>query len=139
GGARAGGGGGAGTAALPPTGRGFEATHDYIGFPTETGASGAAHSLGLTGLDFGDQVGHITAAVALANSRGGILGLTIVPVFHDIKTAKLLTDPETQAQATCTAFTEDRTVLAVVNLVAGTDRPTFYQCLKAHGTPVVTG
>jgi hypothetical protein len=121
------------------TGRGYDAKHVYIGFPTQTDASSAAKGLGIAGLNFGDQVGEIRAAIALVNRRGGILGRQAVPVFHDIKTASLETDPETAAQAACTAFTQDTLVAAVVNLVAGIDRDTFYACLKNRGVPAATG
>lgn len=127
------------TTRMSLSGRGYDAKHVYIGFPTQTDASSAARALGLAGLNFGDQVGEIRAAIAMVNGRGGILGRQAVPVFYDIKTASLETDPETAAQAACTAFTQDTPVAAVVNLVAGIDRDTFYACLKNRGVPATTG
>lgn len=59
-------------------------------------------------------------------------------VFRDIKTADLETDPQSQAQATCIAFTEDHQVVAVVNIVAAIDLPTFFACLARHDTPLVS-
>ena len=126
-----------GGGALPAKGHGYDATHVYIGFPTNTDVSKAAPA-GLGASQFGDQEGQIKAVVADANRHGGLLGRTIVPIFHDIKTANLETDPSNEAQATCVALTEDHTVVAVVNIVAGIDLPTFYSCLAKHQTPIVS-
>jgi len=126
-----------GGAALPPTGHGYDATHVYIGFPTNTDVSKAAPA-GLGASQFGDQEAAIKAVVADANRRGGFLGRTIVPIFHDIRTANLQADPSNEAQATCVALTEDHTVVAVVNIVAGIDLSTFYACLAKHQTPIIS-
>src|SRR3954447_1248208 len=123
---------GARGAALPTSGRGYDAGHVYLGFPTNNDVNKAA---GLGTNDFGDQEAQIKAVVGDVNKHGGLLGRTVVPVFHDIKTSDLEVDPQTQAQATCTAFTQDRTVLAVINIVANIDLPTFFACLAKHDTP----
>ena len=139
-GAAAGSVGAAGTtggAALPATGHGYDAKHVYIGFPTNTDVSKAAPA-GIGTSQFGDQEGAIKAVVADANRHGGLLGRTIVPVFHDIKTASLETDPAAAAQATCSALTDDHTVVAVVNIVAAIDLDTFYACLAKHQTPIIS-
>jgi len=125
------------TATVPVTGRGYDAHHFYLGFPTNNDVNQAAPS-GLGATDFGDQPSIIKAVVADINHRGGILGRTVVPLFHDIATANLEADPSSQAQATCTAFTQDAHVVAVVNIVAGIDLPTFYSCLAQHDTPLIS-
>lgn len=130
------GGGQAGTSS-PVSGRGYDAHHLYLGFPTNNDVNRAAPS-GLGATDFGDQPSIIKAVVDDINRHGGILGRTIVPLFHDIATANLETDPTSQAQATCTAFTQDAHVVAVVNIVAGIDLPTFYSCLAHHDTPLIS-
>lgn len=128
---------GGSAASLPPTGRGYDVRHVFIGFPTNNDVSTAApKGIGVT--NFGDQQAQVKAVVADVNSRGGLLGRTVVPVFHDIRTADLESDPENAAQATCTAFTDDHPVVAVVNIVATIDRPTLYSCLAKHQTPIVT-
>jgi hypothetical protein len=126
-----------GSGALPATGHGYDAQHVYLGFPTNTDVSKAAPA-GLGASAFGDQEGQIKAVVADANRHGGLFGRTIVPVFHDMKTADLQANPENQAQATCVALTEDHTVVAVINIVAAIDLPTFYACLAKHGTPIIS-
>jgi hypothetical protein len=125
--------------ALPVSGRGYDARNVYIGIPTQKDANSGAAALGLVGLDFGDQEGQARAVIAAVNKDGGVLGRRVVPVFHDIASADVQSDPQHAAQAACTALTEDRQVAGVVNLVAGIDVPTFYGCLKQHDTPVVSG
>lgn len=124
-------------AALPAKGHGYDATHIYIGFPTNTDVSKAAPA-GLGASQFGDQEAAIKAVVADANRHGGLLGRTLVPVFHDIKTASLQADPSGAAQATCSALTDDHPVVAVVNIVAAIDLDTFYACLAKHQTPIIS-
>jgi hypothetical protein len=122
---------------IPVRGRGYDAHHLYLGFPTNTDVSSAAPA-GVGASNFGDQVGTIKAVVADVNRHGGVLGRVVVPVFHDIKTADLETDPSTAAQATCQAFTQDTHVVAVVNIVAAIDLATFYACLAQHDTPLIS-
>lgn len=74
-------------AALPPSGRGYDAKNIYIGFPTQTDVDMAAKNVGLGVLSYGDQVGQIRAVIDDVNRHGGVLGRTLSPVFHDIKTA----------------------------------------------------
>jgi len=130
-------GGGTTAGNMPVAGRGYDAHHLYLGFPTNNDVNRAAPS-GIGATDFGDQPSIIKAVVGDINRRGGILGRTVVPLFHDIATANLETDASSQAQATCTAFTQDAHVVAVVNIVAGIDLPTFYSCLAHHDTPLIS-
>ncbi|MDP9183490.1 MAG: hypothetical protein M3P04_12025 [Actinomycetota bacterium] len=130
--------GGGSAPALPATGRGYDAKHVYLGFPTNNDVNQAAGALGLGALDFGDQDAIIDAVVADLNARGGLLGRSVVAVKHDLKTADLQTDPSKMAEETCAALTEDRPVVAVVNVVAAIDVKTFYGCLARHATPVVS-
>lgn len=123
---------------MPVTGRGYNARTLYLGFPTNNDVNDSAKNLGLAALNFGDIPAQIKAVLDDVNKNGGVLGREVVPVFHDIKTADLQRDPNGQAQATCAAFTEDRKVVAVINVVAGIDLPTFYACLAKRDTPVVS-
>jgi hypothetical protein len=126
------------SSALPAKGRGYDEKNVYLGFPTNNDVNQAAGALGLGALDFGDQDAIIDAVVAELNARGGLLGRRVVAVKHDLKTADLQTDPATMAEQTCTALTEDRPVVAVVNVVAAIDVKGFYGCLAKHHTPVVS-
>lgn len=124
-------------AAVPASGRGYDAQHVYLGFPTNNDVNSAAPA-GVGATNFGDQPTIIKAVVADINKHGGILGRVVVPLFHDISTANLQADPTGQAQATCTAFTQDSHVVAVINIVAGIDLPTFYSCLAKADTPLIS-
>ncbi|HUR09313.1 MAG TPA: ABC transporter substrate-binding protein [Nonomuraea sp.] len=123
---------------MPATGRGYDASTLYLGFPTNNDVNDSAKNLGLAALNFGDIPAQIKAVVDDVNKRGGVLGRKVVPVLHDIKTASLQNDPNGEAQATCSAFTEDHKVVAVVNVVAGIDLQSFYACLAKHDTPLVS-
>ena len=118
-------------------GRGYDTHKLYIGFPTNTDVSRAAPA-GIGASNFGDQDGIINAVVKDVNDHGGVLGRTVVPIFHDISTASLESDPSTAAQSTCTALTQDNHVVAVVNIVAAIDLATFYACLAKHDTPLIS-
>ena len=124
-------------AAVPAAGRGYDRNHLYLGFPTNNDVNSAAPA-GVGATNFGDQPSIIKAVVGDINKHGGILGRTIVPLFHDIPTASLEANPTSQAQATCIAFTQDAHVVAVVNIVAAIDLPTFYSCLAQHDTPLMS-
>ena len=126
-----------GTTTIAATGRGYDAQHVYLGFPTNNDVNTAAPS-GIGATNFGDQPSIIKAVVADINRHGGILGRTVVPLMHDIATADLETDAASQAQNTCSAFTQDAHVVAVINIVAAIDLPTFYACLAKHDTPLMS-
>ena len=123
---------------MAATGRGYDAKHVYLGFPTNNDVNQAAGALGLGALNFGDQNAIIDAVVADVNAHGGVLGRAVVAVKHDLKTADLQSDPSKSAEETCRALSEDRSVVAVVNVVAAIDLSTFYSCLAHHDTPVVS-
>jgi ABC-type branched-subunit amino acid transport system substrate-binding protein len=122
---------------LPAAGRGYDAHHLFLGFPTNNDVNTAAPS-GVGATNFGDQPTIIKTVVDDINRHGGVLGRTVVPVFHDIATASLETDATAAAQATCTAFTQDSHVVAVVNIVAAIDLPAFYSCLAKADTPLIS-
>lgn len=120
------------------SGRGYDAKTLYLGFPTNNDVNDAAKNLGLAALNFGDIPAQIKAVLDDVNKHGGVLGRKVEPVFHDIKTADLQSNANREAQATCSAFTEDHKVVAVINVVAGIDLQSFYACLAKHDTPVVS-
>jgi hypothetical protein len=124
---------------LTAKGRGFDARTAYIGVTTQKDASTALAAIGVAGLDFGDQEAQARAAIAEVNRTGGLLSRKLVPRFYDVKSADALTNPQTAAEAACRGLTEDTQVVAVVNLVAAIDLPSFNACLKKHETPVVSG
>lgn len=124
---------------MPRTGRGYDARSVYVGFTTQNDLNGAAGNVGLKGLTFGDIEAAVRAIMADLNRRGGLLGRRLVPVFHDNKTADLQSNPDAAAQATCEAFTEDRPVVAVVNLILSLDQQVLRKCLAQRHTPLMSG
>jgi ABC-type branched-subunit amino acid transport system substrate-binding protein len=82
-------------------------------------------------IDHGDYETSYKTVINDINSKGGINGRKIVPVFAPINPVG--TDP---AQAACVKLTEDEKVFAVVGFFLN-DGPLCY--VEQHGTPVVGG
>jgi substrate-binding family protein len=82
-------------------------------------------------IDHGDYEKSFNAVINDLNSRGGVNGRKIVPVYAPINPVG--TDP---AQAACVKLTEDEKVFAVVGFFLN-DGPLCY--LEQHTTPVVGG
>lgn len=130
--------GGTRATAIPPTGRGWDRTRVWIGITTEKDVNTAASSLGIQSLDAGDQEGQARAAIAAINKAGGLFGRTVVPAFRDHSTSSLSADADTEGAATCTHFTQDRPVIAVLNPVSLLDRPSFRSCFAKHRLPLLS-
>ncbi|MGZ6793505.1 MAG: ABC transporter substrate-binding protein, partial [Mycobacteriales bacterium] len=126
-------GGPAATGLIPPTGRGWDRTHVYIGVTTQKDAQAAFANAGASGIDPGDQEGDANAVVAELNRRGGLFGRRIQVVFKDESTVSTAQDPNTAGSAACTYFTQDHPVIALLNPVTLMDVPSFRACMaKAH-------
>ncbi|MGZ6825965.1 MAG: ABC transporter substrate-binding protein, partial [Mycobacteriales bacterium] len=123
----------AATGGIPPTGRGWDRTHVYIGVTTQKDAQAAFANAGASGIDPGDQEGDANAVVAELNRRGGLFGRRIQVVFKDESTVSTAQDPNTAGSAACTYFTQDHPVVALLNPVTLMDVPSFRACMaKAH-------
>lgn len=72
--------------------------------------------------------------IADINSRGGLAGRRIVPVFGELDAANSDTYAQ-QEQAVCAKWTEDHSVAAVVSAINATTN--VVQCLQQHGVPFV--
>lgn len=121
------------TGGIAPTGRGWDRTHVYIGVTTQKDAQAAFANAGAAGIDPGDQEGQAKAVVAELNRRGGLFGRQIQIVFKDESTVSTAQDPNTTGAATCTYFTQDHPVVALLNPVTLMDVPSFRSCMaKAH-------
>jgi ABC-type branched-subunit amino acid transport system substrate-binding protein len=121
------------------SGRGFDAHHVYIGFNTINNLHTFAEASGTHNLDFGDMKADAEAVIAEVNAHGGVLGRTVVGVYHDEDVSEATTNPAANAQRTCTAFTQDAHVFAaVVNDTAGDDNDNFYRCMAKADTPFLT-
>jgi hypothetical protein len=126
-------GGGPALGGIAPTGRGWDRKYVYIGVTTQKDAQAAFANAGATGIDPGDQEGQAKAVVAEMNRRGGMFGRQIQIVFKDESTVSTAQNPDTTGAATCTYFTQDHPVVALLNPVTLMDVPSFRACLaKAH-------
>jgi hypothetical protein len=119
---------------IPTKGKGWDATHIYVGMTNESDVEGAAAALGLS-LDPGNVQGDMLAAIAAVNKAGGLFGRQLVPLIDDNSTAALLADPNGTAQGDCTYFTQDHSVVAVFNIVTLLDVDSFRSCLADSHTP----
>jgi len=114
--------GGGGAAALGP---GVTATEIRLGIPYCGDCAAANAALGAGGEDPGDTRRYARAALEDVNSRGGVLGRKLVPVFHEVSASDNI---ETSQQAACETFTKDNKVLAI--FFRG---EIIYECAKKAG------
>lgn len=130
--------GAAGTAQLPPKGRGWDEEFVYVGVNTQKDVQRAAETVGAGGIDGGDQEAQAQVLADELNRRGGLFGRKIKVVFRDHATIATAQDPNSAANATCTYFTQDRPVVALVNPVTLLDVPSFRSCMAKGKVPVLS-
>ena len=104
-------GGGATAAAAGPVGPGVTDKEIRIGLGFCNDCAGANAALGAGGDDPGDTRRYYQAALDDVNSRGGVLGRKLVPVFHEVSASDNI---DTSAQAACERWTSDSKVLMMV-------------------------
>lgn len=133
-----------GSTTVPPgapapgtAGRGYSAKEIYVGFTTQKGGRQAAKDLGVASGDAPDEEAVVRAIVKDLNSRGGVAGRKLVPVFYDHDTGEYLSNTDASQQRACAAFTEDRQVFAVLNRYSARET-TLRACLTKRSTPLVT-
>jgi hypothetical protein len=97
----------------PVSGVGFTRTTADLGISYVQGGDQLFASAGFN-IGTGDAKALANALIKRLNASGGILGRTIVPVFHGVSAASAAADPASTDQAMCTAFTQDAKVFAVV-------------------------
>lgn len=118
------------------TARGVTRDEIRIGFWLVNSDAGCG-AIGLTGEGTSctnEDQNQIKALAEHVNGQGGVAGRDLVPVFHESDAANGTF--AAQAQAACTAFTEDHEVFAVVSEgVVG--RPFMATCLADRGVPVI--
>ncbi|MHB8451656.1 MAG: type 1 periplasmic-binding domain-containing protein, partial [Mycobacteriales bacterium] len=134
------GGGSAGSAALvggiPATGRGWDKKYVYIGVTTEKDTEQVYAQAGYSGIDPGDTQAQALAFAADINRHGGMFGRQVQLAFKDVPTLSTAENPAPEAQAVCTYFTQDRPVIAVVNMVTIMDGMPFRSCLAQAKVPL---
>lgn len=124
------------SAALPATGRGWDQKNVYIGVTTQKDVQAAFGNAGAKGLDAGDQEGQALAVAAELNRRGGLFGRQVKIVFRDLRTVETAQDPNTAGNATCTYFSQDHPVIALLSPVTLMDVPSFRSCMAKARIPL---
>jgi hypothetical protein len=122
--------GGAGTAGAGLAGGpGVTDTTIALGIPYCNDCAAGNAAAGASGQDPGDTRRYYQAALDDVNSRGGVQGRKLVPVFHEISIADNI---DASAQAACSTWTEDSQVLAM--FLQG---EITYQCAAKAGVMAV--
>ncbi len=91
-------------------GPGVTATTIALGIPYCNDCAAANGAIGADGEDPGDERRYFQAALDEVNSRGGVQGRKLVPVFHLISASDNI---DVSAQAMCEDFTKDHKVTAI--------------------------
>ncbi|MBK5306154.1 MAG: ABC transporter substrate-binding protein [Frankiaceae bacterium] len=91
-------------------GPGVTATEIRLGIPYCSDCAAANAALGAGGEDPGDTRRYAQAALDDVNSRGGVLGRKLVPVWHEISASDNI---EASQQEACETFTKDNKVLMI--------------------------
>jgi hypothetical protein len=125
-----------GSGAVPTKGPGWDAQTVSIGITTQQDVESVAQAAGVSSVDSGNQKADVEAVIAHYNSRGGLFGRKIKGQYFDIKSTG---NPDTQAQAACSYFTQDHRVVAVYAAALVADTPTFRACLAGKHIPVLAG
>ena len=123
---------------IPARGSGWDEKYVYIGVPTINDLSQFGDAAGYRSVETGNVEADARAVVAGVNARGGLFGREVRIVFHDTKTATIVTDINSAVQAACTAFTQDAHVIAVVTVFSNFDTDAMRSCLAKAGTMLLS-
>ena len=126
-----------GSAAGPAaSGRGWTAQEVYIGVTTVKDLETASSGAGIEAIETGDNEAQANAVAAYLNARGGLFGRKVVIVIDDHSTAEISANREVAAQESCTTFTQDTPVVAVINTQTALETPSYLACLAKAGIPL---
>lgn len=126
------------TASIPARGKGWNEKTIYVGVMTQKDASVAYKAAGANGIDIGDTEAQAKAAAKVINASGGIFGRTISLVFRDVSTVSTALNPDDAGNASCTYFTEDHPVVAVVSILTIMDGAGWRSCLAQRGVALLS-
>jgi ABC-type branched-subunit amino acid transport system substrate-binding protein len=121
-----------------PVGPGVTASQIRVGVYTVNGYDDYAEAAGIQGIRTGDHAAISNAVIAYVNRNGGVLGRKLVPVFHDYSIPLATTNPSSETQAACAAWTQDAKVLGVIAPSTISDMGNLMGCLSTHGTFAVS-
>lgn len=101
-------------------------------------AGTAIGAIGGPGGRLGDGKVQSKAVVDYINARGGIAGLAIEPVYHQYNVSNLVTASgrAAEAQAECSAWTEDTQVFAMLAILTGDQ--ILLDCAAKTNTPILS-
>jgi hypothetical protein len=94
-----------------------------------------AASMGLSGLQTGNESNQVDAMVKDLNAHGGINGAKVLVVKHITK-ATSTSSQDQEAQSVCDDFTQDHHVNFAMSIF-GANSTLLAKCLAAHGVPFV--
>lgn len=123
------------TSSMPTSGPGWDAKNVYVGVTVQSDATAMSKATGIKSIDYGDQIGILKAVVKWVNSKGGMLGRTIVPSIYDVKSTGNAID---MASAACAQWTQDRRVISAT-LVQFISNDNSFGCLSKAKVPTFTG
>ncbi|TAL22691.1 MAG: hypothetical protein EPN99_05600 [Frankiales bacterium] len=98
-------------AAAGAVGPGITADAIHLGIAYFPDAAAGNAALGAAGANAGDQRDYYDAVIDDVNSRGGVLGRKLVPIYHEYRTGEPI-DP--QHEAACQRWTKDNKVFAIL-------------------------
>ena len=122
---------------IPATGRGWDKQFVYIGMSMAKDAGTGLAALGIK-LNPGDQEADAYAVVDHLNAQGGLFGRKVKLLVHDNSSAQLQANLEAAASENCAYFTQDRPVIAVINMIAVMETDNFRSCLSRAHTPLIS-
>jgi hypothetical protein len=125
-----------GASVVPEKGRGWDRTTVHVGVITNSDIQQVATTLGVESLDSGDQKADAEAMVAALNAQGGLFGRRVQAHYFDVHTTD---DRENAAQRSCTFFTQDHPVIAVISGAVENDTDNFRACMARAHTLVLAG
>ena len=101
---------GGGAASGSSLGPGVTAKEIKLGIPYCNDCAAGNAAIGAGGDDPGDTRRYYQAALDVVNSRGGVLGRKLVPVWHELSVSDNI---DASQQAACERFTKDTQVAAI--------------------------
>lgn len=118
------------------SGRGFTQDTITLGYAYSSDLDTAYRAYNIAGESMGNTRAQMDALAKWVNSHGGIRGRQLKYVAYDISAADIASGNQSQvAEESCTAWTVDNKVFAVVQPLLGTAE--LRACLAKHDTPLI--
>jgi ABC-type branched-subunit amino acid transport system substrate-binding protein len=118
------------------SGPGVTESKILLGIDVQVGSDEQAEAAGVEGASVGDMREQMQALVDDLNSRGGISGRSVEPVFAEYRGATSA-EQEAEEQSACAKYTQDQEVFAVISPRNG-GTAVLRDCLQKAGVPLVS-